>query len=88
MAIYFHWDFGIKNKLLEPIINKKTAAKIIRNDPNCIADKPIKPFFMSINELPHIRERISKKTHFKFFEIICQNLGQNCNNFMNSYGFF
>jgi hypothetical protein len=45
ITIYFHLCFGIFGKLLKPINNKKTAANIIRKDPTCIADNPIKPLF-------------------------------------------
>ena len=59
-AMYFHLYIGILDKLLNPINNKKTAAKIIRNDPNCKAVKPINPFFISINELPQTKARTIK----------------------------
>ena len=59
-AMYFHFCLGILGKLLKPITNKKIAAKIIRNDPNCIADKPTRPFFININELPQINASVIK----------------------------
>jgi hypothetical protein len=47
------FSFGIFDKLLKPISNKKTAAKIIRKEPTCRADNPINPFLIKINELPN-----------------------------------
>jgi len=40
------------------------AENTIRKAPNCIGVKPINPFFMSMNELPQIRERMIKINHF------------------------
>jgi hypothetical protein len=46
----------ILNKLLKPTRIRKIEAKIILKEPNCNGLKPISPFLMSINELPHTRE--------------------------------
>ena len=55
--MYFQLITGILDTLLNPINNKKTAAKTIRNDPNCKAVKPSSPFFININELPQTKAR-------------------------------
>ena len=81
--MYFHLCAGILDKLLNPIKTKKTAAKMIRNDPNCKAVKPINPFFISINELPQTKARTIKYNHFNCFDPIKIILPQNCNYFMN-----
>lgn len=54
------------------------AEKTIRKAPNCIGVKPIKPFFMSMNELPQISESTIKINHFLFLKcmlsfISCKN---------------
>jgi hypothetical protein len=53
-------------KLLKPAINKINPVIIIRNEPNCIGLRPIKLFLISMNELPQIRAKRNKKTHFLF----------------------
>jgi hypothetical protein len=63
IAIYFHWYSFISVRLLNPIINKKIEVKIILKAPNWYGDKPISPFFMRINELPHIKESTTNKVH-------------------------
>jgi hypothetical protein len=58
--MYFHLNFGIFAKLLNPIIIKKIAAKRMRNDPNCRAVNPINPF-INIKELPKLRQEQPSK---------------------------
>jgi hypothetical protein len=38
------FSFGIFDKLLKPISNKKQQQRIIRKEPTCRADNPINPF--------------------------------------------
>ncbi|GAB1857554.1 hypothetical protein MHTCC0001_23900 [Flavobacteriaceae bacterium MHTCC 0001] len=45
---------------LNATINKKDAVKIIRMAPNCTGVNPSNPFFMRINELPHINDKIMR----------------------------
>jgi hypothetical protein len=56
--------------LLNPTTIKKIPAKMIRNEPNCIGVKPIRPFFIKINELPQIKERTIRSTHLSCLDSI------------------
>ena len=38
--------------------------KIILKDPNCVGLRPIKAFFIRINELPHIIDKLIRYNHF------------------------
>ena len=51
---YFHWCFFIFFKLLNPIKSTNTPAINVLNAPSCMGVKPIKDFFISINELTQI----------------------------------
>ena len=51
-AMYFHCDLVSVNRLLYPINSKKSAEKIRRKEPNCMAVNPSKPFLIRIKELP------------------------------------
>jgi hypothetical protein len=55
---------------LNPTTIKKIPAKMIRNEPNCIGVKPIRPFFIKINELPQIKERTIRSTHLSCLDSI------------------
>ena len=46
------------------------AENTIRKAPNCNGVKPINPFFISMNELPQIRESTIKINHFLFLKCI------------------
>jgi hypothetical protein len=69
-AINFHCNKLIFDRLLNPTSIKKNPAKSIRNETNCIGDKPIRPFLMRINELPQIKERIVRSTHLSCLDSI------------------
>ena len=53
-----------------PGIGKKTAQKIILNEPNCKGDNPTNPFLIKIKELPQINARTVKNNHFNVFVCI------------------
>lgn len=53
----------------------------IRKAPNCIGVKPINPFFISIKELPQIRESTIKINHFLFLKCILKIVSYKSDNF-------
>ena len=88
IAMNFHCCNDIFEMLLNPIANKKTQAKSIRNEPNCIGVSPINPFFIKIKELPQIKERTVRSTHLSCLDSIKISLRQNSNYFLNGTAFF
>lgn len=55
---------------LKPIIKRKTAQKIIRNDPKWSGLNPLNPFLINMNELPQIRASTSRINHFSCIDFI------------------
>lgn len=64
IAIHFHDFESIFFMLLIPIKKRNNAAKTVLNAPNCKGDNPISAFLISINELPHIKDKTPRKIHF------------------------
>ncbi len=52
--------WGSSNGKIKIIIDEK----IILKDPNCVGLRPIKAFFIRINELPHIIDKLIRYNHF------------------------
>ena len=63
-AIYFHFPWGIFGKVLNPIAKRKTAAKIIRNEPSWNGVNPTNPLLISIKELPQIKAKKKQEKPF------------------------
>ncbi|MFT7071652.1 MAG: hypothetical protein ACJAX3_000625 [Patiriisocius sp.] len=77
IAIHFHSLFLIFLIELKPINNKKAAANNVRNAPNCKGVRPINAFLISIKELPHTIDSMTRYTHFvgRFFIVFNSEFG-------------
>ena len=64
IMIHFHSFFVIIFKVCQAKAKIIIDEKIILKDPNCVGLRPIKAFFIRINELPHIIDKLIRYNHF------------------------
>ena len=72
IIIHFQEAFSMVSKLFHPISNRKKEVKRILKDPSCTGVNPTNPFLIRINELPHIKDNMTRYTHLSV--LFCMTL--------------